>query len=60
MCSLLVIFLIENYTELFYVIHKRYVPFFQRKTILYQSTTMREIDGLGIIFIDIHVPALTS
>jgi hypothetical protein len=52
-------FSIENYTEVFYMIHKRNVLSLQRKTSLDRSTAVRETDGLSFIFIDFYVPAFT-
>jgi len=52
-------FSIKNYTEIFYNFYKEDVPSYQCGTSLDRSMTTGEADGLSLILIDLHVPALT-
>jgi hypothetical protein len=59
-CSLHVINpLIEDYTEIFYVIDKGDIPSIQFKMSLKGPKSMRKVDGQSLYFIDFYVPALT-
>jgi hypothetical protein len=58
-CNLHVIFFIKNYTEIFHVVYKVNLPFFQSKLSLDCSASMEEADGLSLNIIDLYVPALT-
>jgi hypothetical protein len=51
--------LIEDYTEIFYMIDKGDSPSIQCNMSLGPPTSMRKVDGLCLIFIDFYVPALT-
>jgi hypothetical protein len=51
--------LIEVYTEIFYMIDEGDVPSVQCKMSLSGAKSMRKFDGLGLIFIEFYVPALT-
>jgi hypothetical protein len=51
--------LIEDYTQIFYMIHKGDIPSIQCKMSLMRPKSMRKVDGLSLIFIDFYVPALT-
>jgi hypothetical protein len=51
--------LIEDYTEIFYVIDKGDIPSIQYKKITRGPKSMRKVYGLCLIFIDFHVSALT-
>jgi hypothetical protein len=53
-CSLLV----EDYTEVFYTIHKGDVPSVQCEMNLRWSKSLREVDDPSFIVIDLNVPAL--
>jgi hypothetical protein len=53
-------FSIKKFTEIFHLVYKGSVPFFQCKIILDRSVSMVEVDGLSIIVIDLHIPALTA
>jgi hypothetical protein len=55
-CNLLV----EDYTEVFYMIHKGDIPSVQRENNLRWSKPMREVDGLGFIFIYFNISALAQ
>jgi hypothetical protein len=52
-------FYLKNYTEIFRIVYKGNVPSFQYKTRLDRSTSMVEVDGLSLIFIDLYVLVLT-
>jgi hypothetical protein len=51
--------LIEDYTEIFYVIDKGDNPSIQFKMSIRGPKSMRKVDGLSRIFIDFYVPVLT-
>jgi hypothetical protein len=53
-------FSIRNYTEILHTVYKGNVPSFQCKMSLDLSTSMGELDGLSLIFIDLCAPALTA
>jgi hypothetical protein len=53
MCSL-----IEDHTQIFYIIDKRDIPSIQCKMSAREPKAMRKVDGLSLIFIDCYVPAL--
>jgi hypothetical protein len=53
-------FSVKNYNEIFYFFHGRNIPSFQYKMSLDRSTTLGQLDGLSIIFFDLHIPTLTS
>jgi hypothetical protein len=55
-CSL---HLIEDYTEIFYMIDRGDIPPFQCKMSLRGPKSMRKVDGLSLIFIDLYVSTLT-
>jgi hypothetical protein len=50
--------LIEDYTEIFYMIQEGDVPFVQCEVSLRGPKSMRDVDGPNLIFIDFNVPAL--
>jgi hypothetical protein len=52
--------LIEDYTQLFYMIDERDVLSVECEVRLRLSTSMREVGGLSFIFSDFNVPALAS
>jgi hypothetical protein len=60
MCNLHVIFFIEDDTEILYTIYKWNVPSIQRKKRIRRSSSMREVDRPHFVFIDFHIPAITS
>jgi hypothetical protein len=51
--------LIEDYTEIFYIIDEGDIPSIQCKMRLREPKPMREVDGPSLILIDFYVPALT-
>jgi hypothetical protein len=51
--------LVEDYTEVFYMIDEGDIPSVQCKMSLRGPKSMREVDGPSFIFIDFNVPALT-
>jgi hypothetical protein len=51
--------LIEDNTEIFYMIDERDVPSVQCKRSLRRPKSMRKVDCLSLIFIDLYVPVLT-
>jgi hypothetical protein len=51
--------LIEDYTQIFYMIDEGDIPSIQFVMTLKGSKSRRKIDGLSLIFIDYYVPALT-
>jgi hypothetical protein len=51
--------LTENYTELFYMIDEGDIPSVQCKMSLRGPKSIRKVDGLSLIFIDVYVPAFT-
>jgi hypothetical protein len=51
--------LIEDYTEIFLVIHERDIPSTQCKMSLRGPKSMRKVDGLSLLFIDFYFPVLT-
>jgi hypothetical protein len=51
--------LIEDYTQIFYMIDKGDIPSIQCKMSLRGHKSMRKAEGLSLIFIDISVPAPT-
>jgi hypothetical protein len=53
--------LIEDYTEIYYMIHKGDIPSIQytSEMSLREKKSMRKVDGLNLIFIDFYVPSLT-
>jgi hypothetical protein len=53
-------FYIKNCTEILHTAYKGNVPSFQCKMSLDRSTSMGEIEGLNLIFIDLHILALTA
>jgi hypothetical protein len=50
--------LVEDYTEVFYMIQKGNVPSVQCEMSLRWYRSMREVDDPSFIFIDFNVPAL--
>jgi hypothetical protein len=50
---------IEDYTEIFYMLDEWDIPCIQYKTSLRGPISMRKVNGLSLIFIDFYVPALT-
>jgi hypothetical protein len=50
--------LVEDYTEVFHVIHRGDVLSVQCEMNFRWSKSMREVDGVSFVFIDINVPAL--
>jgi hypothetical protein len=55
-CNLLV----EDYTEIFYMIHTGNVPSVQCEMNLSFSKSMKEVGGPSFILIDFNIPALAS
>jgi hypothetical protein len=51
--------LIEDYTQIFYLIDEGDIPSIQCKMHLRGPKSMRKVDGLNLIFIDFYVPALS-
>jgi hypothetical protein len=51
--------LIEDYTEIFYMIDEGDVPSVQCKMNFKGSKSMRKVNGPSLIFIDLYVPLLT-
>jgi hypothetical protein len=51
--------LIEDYTEIFYIIYKWNVPSIQCKKRLRWSNSMREVDCSSLVFTDFNIPTLT-
>jgi hypothetical protein len=51
--------LIEDYTEIFYMIDKGDIPCIPCKMSFVGPKSMRKADGLSLIFIDFYVIALT-
>jgi hypothetical protein len=51
--------LIEDYTEILYIIDKGDIPSIQCKMSHEGPKSMRKVDGLSLILIDFYVPALT-
>jgi hypothetical protein len=51
--------LIEDYTEIFYMIDEWYIPTIHCKMSLVGPNSMRNVDGLSLIFIDFYIAALT-
>jgi hypothetical protein len=51
--------LIEDYTEIFYIIDEGDIPSILRNISLRGPQSMRKVDGPSLIFIDFYVPALT-
>jgi hypothetical protein len=49
---------IKIYTEIFHVVYKGNVPSFQGKVSFDWPSSMGELDGLSLIFIDFYVPSL--
>jgi hypothetical protein len=56
-CSPQVIFL-SNIMQIFYVSYKRYILSIYCKKRLRRSNSMRKVDRLCLVFIDLNVPAL--
>jgi hypothetical protein len=57
-CSLHVIFLSNiYYANIFYIIYKRFVLSIYCKKRLGRSNSMRKIDRLCLVYIDLNVPA---
>jgi hypothetical protein len=52
--------LVEDYTEVFYMIHEGDVPSIQCEVNLRWSKSVREVDSPNYTFIDFNVPALAS
>jgi hypothetical protein len=52
--------LIEDYTEIFYMIAEGDIPSMQCNLNLRGPKSMRKVDDLSLIFIDFCVPTLTS
>jgi hypothetical protein len=52
--------LVEDYADVFYMIHKGDVPSVQSEMNLRRSMSMREVDGPSFILIDFNVVALAS
>jgi hypothetical protein len=50
---------IKNYTDIFHLSYKGNVPSFQCKMNPDWYTSVREVDGLNLILIDLYVPAFT-
>jgi hypothetical protein len=50
--------LIEDHTQLFYIIGQGDIPSFQCKVSFQGPKSARKVDGLSLIFIDSYVPAL--
>jgi hypothetical protein len=59
MCSLTCYPLIEDYTEIFYMIDKGDISSIQCKMSLRRPKSMRKLEGLILMFNDFYVPALT-
>jgi hypothetical protein len=51
--------LIEDYTEIFYMIDEGDIPSIQYKMSLKEIESMRKVDDLSLIFIDFYAPAFT-
>jgi hypothetical protein len=51
--------LIEDYSQIFYIIEKGDIPSIQCKMSLSGLKSLRKVDGLSLIFNDLYVPALT-
>jgi hypothetical protein len=51
--------LIEDYTQIFYMIHEGDMLSIQCKMSLREPKFMRKVNGLSLIFIDFFVPAYT-
>jgi hypothetical protein len=51
--------LIEDYTEIIYMIDKRDIASIEHMVSLRRPKSMRKADGLSLIFIDFHIPVLT-
>jgi hypothetical protein len=51
--------LIEDYTQIFYMIDERDIPSLQSKMSLGRPKSMRKVNGLSRIFTDFYVPAFT-
>jgi hypothetical protein len=51
--------LIEDYTQIMYMINEGDIPSIQCKMRLRGPKSMRKVDGLNLIFIDFYIPALT-
>jgi hypothetical protein len=51
--------LIQDNTEVFYMIDQADIPSIQCKMSLRVPKSVSKVDGLGIIFVTFHIPALT-
>jgi hypothetical protein len=51
--------LIEDYTEIFHMIDKEDIPSFQCKMSLRRPKSVKKVDSVSLIFIDIYIQALT-
>jgi hypothetical protein len=52
--------LVEDYTQIFYMISKGDIPSIQCKMSPKEPKSMRKVDGLNLIFNDFYVPRLSS
>jgi hypothetical protein len=51
---------VEDYTDIFYMIGEGDIPSVQCKISLWGPKSMRKVDGVILIFTEFYVPALTQ